>query len=415
MVKVKRDVAYTMLASALPALGNFFAVAFALRHMDAVWLGKSYALLAFFFVAIDLFNFGSPRIFTLDRVRSKVPTLIFLDCLSALGSTAVFVPIGLYLAQCGLIAQTQLAGLMVLAPICYGMSHFSLGALRLCGRSGVICAISLTSALSRVLIIYWLVKHRDLQEYLPDLLLLVEAGYGAMLLLAYLTARQADRKQFSFRMFDYRTFFIENRREILGSWYANAIFSGAKHLDMILVTFIVGPAGGSLYRGVKSIHNLAFNFGQGIALLLTGKLKHRADLLLLSIRRCEMAAGGLVSLVIIALASLLACRIKLFPLAEIGSHALQVAFMFAAFAGATLIFLCRVLSLLVFSANRASFVLVSTLEVSMSLILISGMSYAVGLIGALSGILIATATVMSMSFALSRREARKVLMGTIGK
>jgi len=149
MAEVKRDVIYSMLASTLPALGNFVAVALALRHMFSFWLGKSYALVSFFFIAIDLFNFGSARIFTVEAVRSSVPTLIFLDCLSALGSTAVFAPAGILLGRYGLIAQPEFVILMVLAPVCYGLSHFSLGALRACGRSGAICAISLTSALSR--------------------------------------------------------------------------------------------------------------------------------------------------------------------------------------------------------------------------------------------------------------------------
>ena len=72
MADMKRDVVYVVLASALPATGNFVAVALALRYLDAEWLGKSYALLAFFFVAIDLFNFGSPRIFTVEIGRAHV-------------------------------------------------------------------------------------------------------------------------------------------------------------------------------------------------------------------------------------------------------------------------------------------------------------------------------------------------------
>jgi|GEM_PF-1312555 len=423
MAEVKRDVIYSMLASTLPALGNFVAVALALRHMDSVWLGKSYALVSFFFIAIDLFNFGSARIFTVEAVRSSVPTLIFLDCLSALGSTAVFAPAGILLGRYGLIAQPEFVILMVLAPVCYGMSHFSLGALRACGRSGAICAISLTSALSRVLIIVLLTKHRELDRYLPDLLLLVEAGYRSMLLLTYL---QADRKRspdrlrsggsdevrFDVRAFDFRPFFVMFRNEILGSWYSNAIFSGAKHLDMMLVTLIVGPAGGSLYRGVKSVHNLAFNCGQGVALLLNRGSRVSMDMLFHRPRQINIVAGALVLVMLAVAASLLACRIRLFPIAGLGSYALQFGIMFVTFAGAMMIFLCRVLSLLMFSVNRASFVLVSTIEVGLSLVLIGIMSYLFGLLGALLGILVASTTVMGLSFVLSRRDARKVLIAS---
>lgn len=420
MADMKRDVVYVMLASALPALGNFVAVALALRYLDAQWLGKSYALVAFFFVAIDLFNFGSPRIFTVEKVRSQVSTLIFLDCLSALGSTLVFATVGTLLANYGLFARTQLGVLMVLAPMSYGLSHFSLGILRFYGRSGMICAISTVSALSRVLIVILLVKRRTLDAYLPDLLLLVEAVYGVMLLVAYLYAvrrgppRDSEffspkAEKFNFRTFDYKTFFVQNRKEILGSWYGNAIFSGVKNVDIMIVTFIVGPAAGSLYRGVKSVHNLAFNCGQGVALVLSGVHKRIMVALLHLPQRHVMAAGVVVLVALVSFASWLACRIHLFPIALLGSHAIQFGFMFVAFLGAALIFVCRVLSLLVFSVNRASFVTISTLEVGASLLFVSVLSYCFGLIGALTGIVITGVLVLVLSLAISRCAARRSL------
>jgi hypothetical protein len=420
MADMKRDVVYVMLASALPALGNFVAVALALRYLDAQWLGKSYALVAFFFVAIDLFNFGSPRIFTVEKVRSQVSTLIFLDCLSALGSTLVFATVGTLLANYGLFAHTQLGVLMVLAPMSYGLSHFSLGVLRFYGRSGTICMISTVSALSRVLIVMLLVKRRTLDAYLPDLLLLVEAVYGVMLLVAYLYAVRRgpprdseffrpEAGKFNFFTFDYKTFFVQNRKEILGSWYGNAIFSGVKNVDIMIVTFIVGPAAGSLYRGVKSVHNLAFNCGQGVALVLSGGHKRIMVALLHLPQRHVMAACVVVLVVLVSFASWLACRIHLFPIAVLGSHAIQFGFMFVAFLGAALIFVCRVLSLLVFSVNRASFVTISTLEVGASLLFVSVLSYCFGLIGALTGIVITGVLVLVLSLAISRSAARRSL------
>ncbi len=420
MADMKRDAVYVMLASALPAFGNFVAVALALHYLDAAWLGKSYALIAFFFVAIDLFNFGSPRIFTIEKVRSHVSTLIFLDCLSALGSTVVFVAVGTLFANYGLFARTQFGVMMVLAPMSYGLSHFSLGVLRFYGRSGTICAISTVSAMSRVLIIMLLVERRSLDAYLPDLLLFVEALYGVMLLVAYLHSLRRgpprdseffrpEAEKFNFRTFDYKAFFVQNREEILGSWYGNAIFSGAKHVDIMIVTFIVGPAAGSLYRGVKSVHNLAFNSGQGVALVLSGGFK-RVMAALLHLPNGRVTAAGVVFLfVLVSFASWLACRIHLFPIAVLGSYAMQFGFMFVAFLGATLIFVCRVLSLLVFSANRASFVTISTLEVGTSLLFVSVLSYGFGLIGALTGIVIVGVLVLGLSLAISRRAARRSL------
>lgn len=413
---MKRDVVYLVLASALPAAGNFVAVALALRHLDAEWLGKSYALIAFFFVSIDLFNFGSPRIFTLKAVHSRVSTLIFMDCLSALGSVVVFTTVGTLLANHGLLARVQLTVSMMIAPICYGLSHFSLGALRFYGRSGMICAISTLSALSRVMVVMLLVVRPSLVPYLPDLLLLAETLYGAMLLVAYGYCLRrgaphdaglfpSDAEKFRLLRFNYITFFRENQKAILGSWYGNAIFSGAKHVDVVIVTFIAGPVAGSLYRGMKSVHNLAFNCGQGVALVLGARVKHNS-MLLLSMSWGRVLAAVVAVLTLVSCSSWIACRVHLFPIAVLGSEAMQFSVMFAAFLGATLIFLCRVLSLFIFSTDRASFVGISTLEVASSLLLVSILSYGFGLLGALTGIVITGAVVLALSLRMGGRAAR---------
>ncbi|WP_225033092.1 hypothetical protein [Paraburkholderia sp. XV] len=420
MADMNRDVVYVMLASALPAFGNFVAVALALRYLDAVWLGKSYALLAFFFVAIDLFNFGSPRIFTVEKVRSRVSTLIFLDCISAVGSTVVFSVFGTLFAHYGVFASTQLGVPMVLAPMCYGLSHYALGVMRFYRRSGTVCVISTVSAVSRVLIVVLLIKKRSLDPFLPDLLLFVETIYGAMLLIAYLHSTRRgppcgseffrpEAEHFNFRTFGYQTFFWENRKEILGSWYGNAIFSGAKHIDIVIVNLILGPGAGSLYRGVKSVHNLAFNCGQGVALVLTGGFMRMMSAILFLPQRHVMAAGAVILMVFMSTASWFACRVHLFPTAVLGSHATQLVFMFVAFLGATLIFLCRVLSLIVFSADRASFVRISTFEVGASLLLVSVLSRGFGVLGALMGVVITGMLVLIFSLLSSRRAARHLL------
>ena len=190
----------------------------------------------------------------------------------------------------------------------------------------------------------------------------------------------------------------------MGSWYGNAIFSGAKHVDVVIVTFIAGPVAGSLYRGMKSVHNLAFNSGQGVALVLGGRKHSGAWLLQMSWGRVLAAVVAVLTLV--SCSSLLACRVRLFPIAVLGSETIQFSVMFFAFLGATLIFLCRVLSLFIFSTDHASFVGISTLEVSSSLLLVSVLSYGFGLLGALTGIAITGALVLTLSLRMGGRAAR---------
>ena len=413
---MKKDFLYVVLASALPALGNFIAVAVALRHLDPDWLGKSYALLALFYVAIDLFNFGSPRIFTIERIRSRVSTLIFLDFASATGSTIVFASLTVWLARTGLFAQPHYFWTLLAAPACYGLSHFSLGVLRLYGRSGLVCAISTISAVSRIAVVWLVIAKQALQPMLPDLLLLVEAAYGAMMLVAYLgtarggNARPADfasypdAERFNPWTFRYREFLSEQRKEILGSWYSNAIFSGAKHADIMIVTFILGPSAAALYRGVKSVHNLAFNSGQAFALVVSSKLG-RAIAPLLRMRAAAVLAGVAGTMGLLMLTSWIALRVHLFPTGRLGAPALQFGFLFAAFLGAGVIFMCRIFSLHVFSVDRRWFVKISSLEVGASLLLVSLLSYAFGLVGATMGIALAGAIVLALSSRIRAKAA----------
>ncbi|MFP3548195.1 hypothetical protein SB748_32960, partial [Rhizobium sp. SIMBA_035] len=86
-----------------------------------------YALLALFYVAIDAFNFGSARIYTIDRIRARFPNLLRLDCVSAFGSTVLFCLACALLGRTGSIALPNWTAMLVLAPVCYGLSHFALG------------------------------------------------------------------------------------------------------------------------------------------------------------------------------------------------------------------------------------------------------------------------------------------------
>jgi hypothetical protein len=411
---VKKDFLYVVLASALPAMGNFGAVTLALRHLDADWLGRSYALLAFFYIAIDLFNFGSPRIFTIERIRLRVPTLIFLDVASAIGSTLVFGTVTVLLAQKSLFAQPRHLWILVVAPACFGLSHFSLGVLRLYGRSGLVCVISTVSALSRVAVVELIITQRSLEPMLPDLLLLVEAVYGAMMLSAYLVTVTFGRSRpgdvgsypeagrFNPWTFGYVEFLRENAKEILGSWYSNAIFSGAKHADIMIVTLVLGPSAAALYRGVKSVHNLAFNSGQAFALVVSGKL-NRVLSSLARFRRAFILAGAAAGVVFLALISWIALRVQMFPTASLGAPGVQFAFMLATFLGAGVIFICRIFSLHVFSLDRRTFVKLSTLEAGASLLLVSTFSWLIGLVGATLGVVLGGAIVLTWSARLRAR------------
>jgi hypothetical protein len=249
---MRKDLVYVTLGSALPAISNFVAVVFALRYLDAAWLGRSYALLALFFVSIDVFNFGSARLYSVAKIRDRFASLLFLDTLSATGSTLFFIAAAMVLSRSGAVAMPHLLPVLVAAPVGYAMSHFALGYLRLKGGNGAICAVSTVSALSRCAVVWLVATHASWSPYLPDLLLLVEGSYGAMLLSTYLVLRQPDALSQASPpgLAAFPQLAKLGGKELASSWYSNAIFSGAKHLDVIIAAMLLGPADAGVVFGI---------------------------------------------------------------------------------------------------------------------------------------------------------------------
>ncbi|MFK4444978.1 hypothetical protein ABH944_005299 [Caballeronia udeis] len=250
-MSMRKDLVYVTLGSALPAVSNFVAVVFALRYLDAAWLGRSYALLALFFVSIDVFNFGSARLYSVAKIRDRFPSLLFLDTLSATGSALFLIVAASILSRSGAIAIPHVLPVLLIAPVGYAMSHFALGYLRLNGGNGAICAVSTVSALSRCAVVWLVAKHVSWLPYLPDLLLMVEGSYGAMLLGTYLVLHRQEKvaRHNAYGLAAFPQLAKLGGKELVSSWYSNAIFSGAKHVDVIIAAMLLGPAGAALYRG----------------------------------------------------------------------------------------------------------------------------------------------------------------------
>jgi hypothetical protein len=403
---MRKDLAYVTLGSALPAMSNFVAVVFALKYLDAAWLGRSYALLALFFVSIDVFNFGSARLYSVEKIRERFPSLLFLDAVSAIGSALFFAVAAAVLSRSGAIALPQFLPMLVIAPVGYATSHFALGYLRLKGGNGAICAVSTVSALSRCAVIWFIATNASWSPYLPDLLLLVEGSYGAMLLGTYLVLRRLDRvnQNVSSGLAAFPQLAKLGGKELVSSWYSNAIFSGAKHVDVIIAAMLLGPAGAALYRGAKSVHNVAFNLGQALALVLHSRIhawfsesKKRLSVL-------SAFALGAAGIALVGLATFCAYKIGLFPTASLGTPSIQCLFLLLIFTGAALMFACRITSLAVFSISKRSFVILSTMEVAGSLSLLSGLCVAFGVVGAALSVAVSCGCVLVSSLMVVRRS-----------
>ncbi|WP_052319436.1 hypothetical protein [Burkholderia sp. A9] len=417
MRAVNREFIYVTASAGLPALGNFVAVTLALHHLDPVLLGRSYALLALLYVAIDAFNFGSSRIYTIERIRARFASLIRLDAISATASTMLFCIACWVLGRSDTIIIPHWPVMLVLAPACYGLSHFSLGFFRIFRKSIVVCVVSTVSALSRVSVVILLIEIRDWRPLLPDFLLLIEAAYGAMLLGCYLWFRRSvagqvepQRAEDNRGIFGwYRHFFSHARDEVLSSWYANAIFSGAKHVDVLIVSVLVGPAGAALYRAVKSINNLAFNFGQSLSLAMHGSWIVVAEAFRENAVRRRLALCAIVSIAILIAASYGLLKVKLFPTSSLGSETAQWGFLFAVLSGALLVLLCRIVSLYLYACSKTAFVKMSSMEVIVTLGAVSLLGWKMGVGGAVSGVGIASfAILLSSAFLLIRVGERSV-------
>ena len=403
---MRKDLVYVTLGSALPAISNFVAVVFALRYIDAAWLGRSYALLALFFVSIDVFNFGSARLYSVAKIRERFPSLLFLDTLSATGSTLFFTAAAIVLSRSGSIAMPHLLPVLVIAPVGYAMSHFALGYLRLNGGNGAICSVSTVSALSRCAVVWLVAAHASWSPYLPDLLLLVEGSYGAMLLGTYLVLRRPGKvsQDRSSRLAAFPQLAKLGGKELVSSWYSNAIFSGAKHADVIIASMLLGPAGAALYRGAKSVHNVAFNLGQALALVVHSRMRAWFSA---STKRLSVSLGftlGAATFALLAVATLCAYKMRLFPTASLGAPSIQYLFLLLIFTGAALMFACRITSLMVFSISKRSFLILSTMEVAGSLSLLCALCVVFGVVGAALSVAVSCGCVLASSLMVVKQS-----------
>lgn len=400
---MRKDWVYVMLGSALPAASNFVAVVYALRYLDAAWLGRSYALLALFFVSIDIFNFGSARLYSVTKIRERFPSLLFLDTVSAAGSALFFSIAAWAMSGSGAIALPKILPMLIIAPVGYATSHFALGYLRLNGGNGAICAVSTVSALFRCAVVWLIARHPSWSLYLPDLLLLVEGSYGTMLLCAYLLSRKHEATA-SAGPAALRQLASLGGKELISSWYSNAIFSGAKHIDIIIAAMLLGPAGAALYRGAKSVHNLAFNFGQALALVLHARMLGWFTDFRRHVSRMSMLGLAIAAVALLALATFSAFKIKLFPTASLGAPARQCLFLLLIFTGAALMFACRLTSITVFSISKRTFVILSTLEVGASLALLSCLCLVFGVVGAALSVVVSCGSVLFASLIVLKRS-----------
>ncbi|WP_213776169.1 hypothetical protein [Caballeronia sp. dw_276] len=193
-------------------------------------------------------------------------------------------------------------------------------------------------------------------------------------------------------------------KELISSWYSNAIFSGAKHIDIIIAAMLLGPAGAALYRGAKSVHNLAFNFGQALALVLHARMLGWFTDFRRHVSRMSMLGLAIAAVALLALATFSAFKIKLFPTASLGAPARQCLFLLLIFTGAALMFACRLTSITVFSISKRTFVILSTLEVGASLALLSCLCLVFGVVGAALSVVVSCGSVLFASLIVLKRS-----------
>ncbi|MEA3102435.1 hypothetical protein [Caballeronia mineralivorans] len=193
-------------------------------------------------------------------------------------------------------------------------------------------------------------------------------------------------------------------KKLVSRWYSNAIFSGAKHVDVIIAAMLLGPAGAALYRGAKSVHNVAFNLGQALALVIHSRIHAWFSESTKRLSVLSAFAFGTAGIALLGLATLCAYKIGLFPTASLGTPSIQCLFLLLIFTGAALMFACRITSLVVFSISKRSFVILSTMEVAGSLSLLSGLCVAFGVVGAALSVAVSCRCVLVSSLMVVRRS-----------
>lgn len=152
------------------------------------------------------------------------------------------------------------------------------------------------------------------------------------------------------------------------------------------------------------MHNLAFNLGQALALVMHSRMR---EWVMASTKRLSVSSaftlGAAVSS-LLAAATLCAYKIKLFPTASLGTPLNQWLFLLLIFTGAALMFACRITSLMVFSISKRSFLILSTMEVAGSLSLLSALCVVFGVMGAALSVALSCGCVLASSLMVVRRS-----------
>lgn len=255
---------YVLVGSFLPALLNFLAIFFGVLSIDNNKIGQVFFIMAILFLAIDTFNFGTTKLFSIDT-KFKFNELLIFDLTSGFLSSIFFIIIyfsSFYFEQVSLSIDYFL---LFLIPLCFSLSYTPLGYFRTNNGNGIICIVQVFCSSLRLLGVYLCQTTYISIDDLVFFWLVVEALYGlSLFFIFFYKVRPVYNSRFKLSSILYFVY-------IKKSWAQNFFSMFGKHFDVVVLNFFFGPASVALYRPVKSIINFFFNFGNSLALVLLKK------------------------------------------------------------------------------------------------------------------------------------------------
>ncbi|QOF86329.1 MULTISPECIES: hypothetical protein [unclassified Pseudomonas] len=261
---------WAILGTFIPAVLNFSSILIAAGTPDKNFVGMAFTLLAGLYIAIDIGNFGTTRMVLIPGVRENIPIIRRLDLLSALISAIAFSLIYILLNITKIIDMEINLILILLPPIFYSLSHSSIGILRVTEKNLITATIQVTCALLRITISILLFLHEISSKNFIIGLLIIEGIYGILFYFASYRKLPKVNEPPS----------LEFLPLITSSWGSNILQTITKHIDLVLISAIAGPATSALYRPLKSVANIAHNLSYTLSLVFFSSEKKAADKLL---------------------------------------------------------------------------------------------------------------------------------------
>ncbi|WP_374640753.1 hypothetical protein [Hydrogenophaga sp.] len=266
-----RQIAFAGLASLAPALINVGSTVVLANSSDEKTASSALVFAALFFISIDSTQIGSTRLVQHPLFASNIALLHLADKITGLVSMLVFAAVVFgYSKLTGLPTELMFTAI-ALSPLTfiYSIGQTPIGILRTKKKNEALALFAILASISRAVVCSLFLNEKISPHFFVALFLITECIGGSLAAVCskYYKLESAPKTIERTNTNTRTTYSV-----FLSSWF-NSVATGLnKHLDIVLIGAFGSPQILLLYRPIKGLLNLVFNFSQTISQVIAHKL-----------------------------------------------------------------------------------------------------------------------------------------------